>query len=464
MTEKARRAVGIVRNSPDEKNDDKHSPEIQAASMRAECERQGWELLDTLYEIDVSANWELDRRSGLSAAVAMVESGEADVILVARFDRMVRNTRVQAEITKRVEDAHGDLYAIDFGALTNGDATRKLSAGFLGLVAEYHSNTTRERSIEGVQAAIDLGIPPFKGATAGYLRPIIGKRRNGKSIHGPLVPDPKTKDAVARAWAMRADGETVQTCRDFLAEHGVSYSYPGVIKLFQSRLPLGELHHAGEKWTFRPNLHAHPAIIDRDTWQRVQDARSPRGRQAKSEQLLSRLGVLRCAGCEGRMSTGEDWRGRRLYRCSTSVGVCPARSTIMADVAERVVWDAAVVAAANIKGNAASDTEVRKAEAEADHAEAVLHGLVATLTGLEDVPGARERLLGARVEATQQRARAKRLASTNAALETVDATDPRLTLADRRGVIRRTIARAMVVRSAPGARGDGRITVEAFSE
>lgn len=462
-TTNTRRAVGIVRNSPDEKNDDKHSPEIQATSMRAECERQGWDLLDLLYEIDVSANWELDRRTGLSAAVAMVEAGEADVILVARFDRMVRNTRVQAEITKRVEDKGGDLYAIDFGQLTNGDATRKLSAGFLGLVAEYHSNTTRERSIEGVQAAIDLGIPPFKGATAGYLRPITGIRRNGKPIHGPLVPDPKTRDAVARAWAMRADGATVQECQQFLAEHGVVYSYPGVIKLFKSRLPLGELHHAGAKWTFRSNLHAHEPIIDRDVWERVQQVSPPRGRQAKSQQLLARLGVLRCAACEGRMSVGDDWRGKKVYRCSTSVGSCPEPSTIMADMAERVVWDEAVIACEGRRGRAASDTEVRAAEAEADRAEAALAGLVKQLTGFENIEGVRAQLAEAQATATQLRAKAERLASTAGHID-VDPTDPDITLAERRGIVAWTISRALVTRSGPDARGAGRVKVEPFSE
>jgi DNA invertase Pin-like site-specific DNA recombinase len=464
MTKITRRAVGIVRNSPDEKNDDKHSPEIQAASMRAECERQGWELLEPLlYEIDVSANWELDRRTGLSAAVAMVESGEADVIIVARFDRMVRNTRVQAEITKRVEDKGGDLYAIDFGAITNGDATRKLSAGFLGLVAEYHSNTTRERTIEGVQAAIDLGIPPFKGATAGYTRPIIGVRKNGKPIYGPLVPDQKTKDAVAEAWAMRADGATVQECQRFLAQRGVEYSYPGVIKLFKSRLPLGELHHSGKKHAFRPNLHAHPPIIDRDVWERVQKMRSPKGRQAKSERLLSRLGVLRCGGCGGRMSVGDDWRGGKVYRCSTSVGACPERSTIMADTADAVVWDAAVIAAEERKGHASSDAEVNAATAEADRAEEALKGLVAMLTGFENVEGVREQMAEAQAEATRLRAKATRLASTAGVID-IDPTDPRITLQERRGVVAWTIRRALVARSAPGLQGAARIAVEPFSE
>jgi hypothetical protein len=111
-----------------------------------------------------------------------------------------------------------------------------------------------------------------------------------------------------------------------------------VIKLFESRLPLGELHHGD----FRPNLHAHPAIIDRDVWERVQKTRSTRGRQPKSQHLLSRLGVLRCGGCDGRMSIGDDWRGAKVYRCSTSHGDCPERSTIMADTADEAVWEKAV--------------------------------------------------------------------------------------------------------------------------
>lgn len=458
----ARRAIGIVRNSPDEKNDDKHSPEVQAQGIHAECERQGWDLLDLLYEIDVSANWELDRRTGLSAAVAMIEAGEADVVIVSRFDRMVRNYAVQAEITKRVEAKGGDLYAIDFGAITNGDATRKLSAGFLGLVSEYHSDTTRERTIEGVQKAIDLGIPPFQGATAGYVRPVIGVRRNGKPIHGPLVPDPKTKDAVADAWELRAGGATVSQCRDFLAEQGVVYSYPGVIKLFKSRLPLGELHH-GKKGTFRPNLHAHPAIIDRDVWSLVQDARAPRGRQSKSPRLLARLGVLVCAGCGGRMSVGDDWRGEKVYRCSTPQGNCAERSTIMADAADEKVWAAAVIAAEGIRGRASSAAEARAAAAEADRAEQALVGLVAALTGLEDVAGAREKLLGAEAEAKRLRARADRLGSAGAAF-TVDPSDPEITLDARRGIVKATIRRATVARSAPGLQGADRIAVEAFGE
>ena len=50
----------------------------------------------------------------------MVEAGEADHIVVAYFDRLVRSLKVQLEVIKRVEHAGGEIYAIDHGRLTNG--------------------------------------------------------------------------------------------------------------------------------------------------------------------------------------------------------------------------------------------------------------------------------------------------------------------------------------------------------
>jgi DNA invertase Pin-like site-specific DNA recombinase len=455
-----RRAVGIVRCSPDDNRggDTKHSPAQQADQITAHCRREGWELLDIHEEEDISGRWKLERRPGLRAAIEAIENDDADLVIVSRFDRLVRSVRVQAEITERVEKAGGDLFAIDSGFLTNGNATQRLSSNFLGMVAQYHADTTQERTWEALERAVANGIPVFAGATAGYLRPVIGKRPNGTPIHGPLVPDPATKDTVVKAWEMRADGATVSECRAFLAEHGIEYSYPGVIKLFKSRLPLGELHHGNLE-----NLYAHPAIIDRDLWQRVQDMRSPRGRQAKSQRLLSRLGVLRCKGCGGRMSVGDDWRGSKVYRCSTPAGNCLERSTIMADVADAKVWAEAVIAAEELRGRAVDDERVAAAEVEADRAEQALEGLVAMLTGLEAVAGVRERVLSAQAEAKRLRARANRLAlSVSGASEDVDPRDPRLSLKARRGIVRWAIREAVVCRSAPGLQGAARITVDPF--
>jgi DNA invertase Pin-like site-specific DNA recombinase len=460
----ARRAIGIIRCSPDELNQDKRSPEIQRRSIKRYCDEQGWELLYTLDEVDVSGRWDLERRTGLLPAVQAIENKEANVIIVARFDRLVRNVRVQADITERVEQAGGDLFAIDSGFHTNGNATQKLTSNFLGMVAQYHSDTTKERVREAMERAIAQGIPLFRGATLGYQRPVIGHRANGSNIHGPLVPDPVTKDIVAEAWKLRADGATVAACRDFLAERGVETSYPGLIKHFKSRLVLGELHHGKTL----QNLSAHPPIVDREIWQRVQDMRSPSGRRAQSEQLLSRLNVLRCANCGRPMSVGNGGKlvsgeHLRIYACSSDPGECLKRSTITAEAAETKVWEAAKVEARNTRGRAAAVQEARDAEEAAVAAEARLGNLIAMLSGFEDVGAAREQLEAAKAEASALRSQATRLAS-RSGVEFLDADDPRLTLDERRAIVAATIERAMVVRAAPGLQGAARITVEPFSQ
>lgn len=60
--------------------------------------------------------------------------------------------------------------------------------------------------------------------------------------------------------------------------------------------------------------NSHPAIVPPDIWRAVQRMRSPRGRRAKSERLLARLGVLRCGSCGARMVIGStDQNGKHYY-------------------------------------------------------------------------------------------------------------------------------------------------------
>src|SRR5512146_2881641 len=108
------RAIGIVRQSRSV-GDDPVSPSEQRQRIEATCEREGFRLLDILPEVDASGGAPLEKRPGLSRAVAMVEGGHADVIVAANFDRLFRGVKVQAEVAQRVEDAGGKLFAADVG-------------------------------------------------------------------------------------------------------------------------------------------------------------------------------------------------------------------------------------------------------------------------------------------------------------------------------------------------------------
>ena len=74
--------------------------------------------------------------------------------MVACFDRLVRSLTVQAEVTKRVEEAEGRIIALDVGDISSATAAMWLSSSILGLVAEYHWRTTGERTSYAKQAAI----------------------------------------------------------------------------------------------------------------------------------------------------------------------------------------------------------------------------------------------------------------------------------------------------------------------
>jgi site-specific DNA recombinase len=228
-----RRAVGLIRVSQvnGREGDSFHSPETQRKSIERACADRDWRLVAVHDELDVSAGKPLSKRPGLRRAVEAVEVERADVVIVAYFDRLLRNLEVQMEVVKRVEAASGDIETIDFGKVTNGNATQRLTSNFLGAVAQYHRDISAEKSREAQAVAIARGVAPWPLIPPGYVR----------AGDGVLTPDPQTRDAVAEAFQMRADGATVASIREHLARHGIVRSYHGTTALLESRVVLGEL-------------------------------------------------------------------------------------------------------------------------------------------------------------------------------------------------------------------------------
>jgi DNA invertase Pin-like site-specific DNA recombinase len=119
-----RRAIGIVRVSQTggRAGESFVSPGEQRDRVAAACECDGLVLVETINELDVSGGTALERRPGLRRAVEAIEAGEADVIVAAYFDRLVRSLRVQDELVSRVERAGGQVLAVDVGRVTNDSA------------------------------------------------------------------------------------------------------------------------------------------------------------------------------------------------------------------------------------------------------------------------------------------------------------------------------------------------------
>lgn len=449
------RAIGIIRVSQVNGREGESfvSPGEQRDRIISGCEARGLRLLDVYDELDVSGGASLERRDGLRQAVEAVEEGRAEVIVGAYFDRLFRSYSEQQKVVDRVEDAGGRILTVDAGHITNGNASQWLTGGLLGLVSEYHKRVSTERSRAAQVRAIARGAVLWPNIQPGYLR----------DEDGCLTPDEATRSIVAEAFELRSDGDTIAEVRAFLAENGIKRSYHGVSDMLRSRVYLGEIHFGD---SYEPNLSAHPAIVDVDLWNRVQRARVPRGRKAKSDRLLARLGVLRCASCDGRMVVGTQRQNGRVYpfyRCGHVREDCARRVTIGAEIVERLVVETVKAALADAEGRASVEENARDAEVALERAKANLAATIEgfTVAGVGVEPEAVERLRELREVRDRAQERVDHLGGQGPVVRINAAADwDRLSLRARRALIRATVARVAVE---PG-RGTDRITIELVGE
>jgi len=207
---------------------------------------------------------------------------------------------------------------------------------------------------------------------------------------GVLVVERAKARIVVQAFRRRDRGASLVGIQAWLAEHGIERSISGVASMLRSRMYLGEIHF-GELH----NLKAHePIVKDRALFERVQRRTVSRGRQARSERLLARLGVLRCGSCGSRMVI-NSYSGS--YRCGdTSANRCQRRAAVKADRVEAMVLDAvrAYSATVDVHGRASRKQQIRAADEAIERADADLDDTIRQLSelGLLGRPASQETL------------------------------------------------------------------------
>src|SRR6516165_3673905 len=167
------RDVVVVRVSEkgDREDEHFHSPEVRIEAARRWAKGRGERLVASpIPEIDVSGRLPLSKRPGLLAAIEMIEAGRAEHIVVAYFDRLVRSLKVQLEVIERVEQAGGEIFALDHGKLTNGTAATRLSTNMMGAVFQYFAEVTGEKVTAAQARAVVRGVLPNSRIVPGYLR------------------------------------------------------------------------------------------------------------------------------------------------------------------------------------------------------------------------------------------------------------------------------------------------------
>jgi len=448
------RTVAVVRVSAqgDRPDEHFHSPDVQLDSAKRWTRKRRERFVTHFPEIDVSGKRPLAKRPGLLKAVEMVEAKQADHIVVAYFDRLVRSLKVQLEVIERVEKAGGEIFALDHGKLTNGTAATRLSTNMMGAVFQYFAEVTGEKVTAAQARAVARGVLPNSRIVPGYVR----------GEDGVLAPVPELVPVVRELFERRDQGATIVELQAYLLEHGIERSVAGVASMLRSRQYLGEIHF-GELH----NLKAHtPIIRDRALFDRVQRRTVSRGRQAKSERLLARLGVLRCGTC-GSLMVINSYTGN--YRCgNTSASGCEQRAAIKADRIEGWVMDRVREYTADARGHASADAHRRDAKAALAKAQAQLSAtrrrLLLLPPGSDQEPEVLEVVDGLEQACNEAQAAVDRLGPSGrrktVTPEQIDRLPAARRLAEWRGLITDTVASVTVAPAGPRRHGDRVIDIQ----
>jgi site-specific DNA recombinase len=339
---------------------------------------QGWKALPQHYDDPAYSGGNLDRPA-LKKLLADIEAGKIDVVVVYKIDRL---TRSLADFAKLVEIF--DARSISFVAVTQQFNTTtsmgRLTLNVLLSFAQFERELSSERVRDKIAAS----------------------RRKGKWTGGtvPLGYDAKDKKLVIN----KAEAETVRTIfrryvelqsfgklvadldrkaivtkrrntKVFKYNGGIPFTYGPLAHFLKNRIYLGEVHHGG-KW-FEGE---HEAIVDRQTFNRVQEllATNSNGRKAKRSESGALLAGKLFDDKGNRMSPSFSSKNGVRYRFYVSSALLRGRKAEAGSVGR--------VAAAEIES-------VVLAALKTHQQTVASHSAPATVGALERIVVARDQLL-----------------------------------------------------------------------
>ncbi|KKX53507.1 recombinase family protein [Brevibacillus borstelensis] len=329
------RTVVYIRVSTEEQASDGFSMAAQKERLTAYISSQGW-TLSTIYA-DEGFSAKDTKRPALQRMLGDIRSGSIDVVLVYRLDRLTRSV---LDLYRLLQDF--EKYGVRFKSCTEVyDTTTAIGRLFITLVAAL-AQWERENLGERVKLGMEQmarerkrpgGPPPY-----GYML-----------HHHQLIPHPEEAKVVSRMYQQYLSGYTPgqiaeKANRDgHLGKHGGKWSGSTVTRLLRNPVYYGALRwnyaEAGGQQNKRDEWilveDAHPAIVDRETFLKVQERMGLR--QRTHPRVLSSpfvfSGLLYCARCKAEMRgktadirKGGGKRYRHIYYlCKNRAnGICQA--------------------------------------------------------------------------------------------------------------------------------------------
>jgi DNA invertase Pin-like site-specific DNA recombinase len=150
------RAIGYVRVSTDEQHASGAGISAQRAAIKAVCNRRGWSLLRVIGEDSGASSTTLER-AGLQRALDILDHGNADVLLIAKLDRLSRSVAQGAQVMDRAKRKGWSLVALDFGLDTTTPAGEMVANVILS-TAQYERRLIGQRTRDALAAKREQGV------------------------------------------------------------------------------------------------------------------------------------------------------------------------------------------------------------------------------------------------------------------------------------------------------------------
>lgn len=143
------RAVGYVRVSTDEQADSGLGLEAQRVAIEAEATGRGWDLVCLF--TDTASGKSLSRRPGLEQALATLEAGRVDALVVSKLDRLSRSTKDFGALMERAQRKGWAPVVLDLGVDPTTPAG-ELVASVMVSVAQWERRAIGQRTKDALAA------------------------------------------------------------------------------------------------------------------------------------------------------------------------------------------------------------------------------------------------------------------------------------------------------------------------
>lgn len=305
-------------------------------------------------------------RPGFSEMMEQVEQGRVKTIVVKDHSRLGRNRLVVGALMERFTEDYGvryiavtdgidsakgldDMVAVRelFNEFYPRDTSKKIRAVFTnkgnsgqrlctqvpyGYKGDKHRWDVDEEAAQVVREIFSLcidGLGPMQIAkrlrAAQVLTPTAYKLEKGL----PVVGHPRENPYE---W----DSKLVAKILERMEYTGCTVNFKGYKKSYKSKK---RVQNPPEKWKVFPDTH--PAIIDRETWERVQELRKNKRRRTKTGKQSMFSGLVYCADCGAKLhycTTASFEDRQNHFRCAnykSNTGTCSAhfiREVVLSDI------------------------------------------------------------------------------------------------------------------------------------